>query len=261
MINKIKSKLFSNIVVHQRFLPFKHRFKYSLISFFIYYDELTSLDANISFFSYNKFNIFSFYDKDHGYRDHRSLKQFIKDILSNNSIKYNNLKFSILCFPRIFGYVFNPLSVIFCFEQDELIAILYEVKNTSNEQHTYCFANKNFSIKTIYKHRCKKKFYVSPFIKMNCYYKFSTQIPTDKLSLLIEQFNNNDERILIASQIGEIIYFTSATIFKSFFKNPLMTFRVIFGIHYQAIRIFFKGGQYYSRNKKPTDTVSFEGQL
>jgi len=261
MIHKIKSKLFSNIVVHQRFMPFKHRFKYSLISFFIYYDELTSLDASISFFSYNKFNIFSFYDKDHGYRDHRSLKKFVKDILSNNSIKYNNLKFSILCFPRIFGYVFNPLSVIFCFEQDELIAILYEVKNTSNEQHTYCFANKNFSIKTIYKHRCKKKFYVSPFIKMNCYYKFSTQIPTDKLSLLIEQFNNNDERILIASQIGEIIYFTSATIFKSFFKNPLMTFRVIFGIHYQAIRIFFKGGQYYSRNKKPTDTVSFEGQL
>ena len=103
MRNKFKSKLFSNIVVHQRFLPFKHRFKYSLMSFFIYYDELTSLDASISFFSYNKFNIFSFYDQDHGYRDHRSLKKFVTDILSNNSIKYNKLKFSVLCFQEYLG--------------------------------------------------------------------------------------------------------------------------------------------------------------
>ena len=261
MANKFRSKLFSNIVIHQRLMPFKYRFKYSLISFYVYYDELKSLDASISCFSYNKFNIFSFHEKDHGYRDHRSLKQFVKDILSKNSIKYNQLKFSILCFPRILGYVFNPLSVIFCFEQDALIAILYEVKNTSNEQHTYCFANKNFSIKKIYQHRCKKKFYVSPFIEMNSYYKFSTQTPSEDLSLLIEQFNTKDEKVLFASQIGKRTYFTSATILKSFFKNPLMTFRVIFGIHYQAIRIFFKGGRYYPRNKKPIDTISFEGQL
>ena len=261
MTKKFRSKLFSNIVMHQRLLPFKYRFKYSLISFNLYYDELKSLDTSISFFSYNKFNIFSFYDRDHGYRDHRSLNQFVKKILSKNAIKYNNLKFSILCFPRILGYVFNPISVIFCFEQEALIAILYEVKNTSNEQHTYCFANKNFSIKKTFKHRCKKIFYVSPFIGMNYYYKFSTQTPSDKLSLLIEQFNTKDEKVFFASQIGKKTYFTSATIMKSFFKNPLMTFRVIFGIHYQALKIFFKGGKYYSRIKKPIDTSSFEGQL
>ena len=96
---------------------------------------------------------------------------------------------------------------------------------------------------------------------MNCYYIFSTKIPSKKLSLLIEEFNTKDEKVLIASQIGKIENFTSATIMKSFFKYPLMTFRVIFGIHYQAIRIFFKGGKYYSRNKKPIDSISYEGQL
>ena len=70
-----------------------------------------------------------------------------------------------------------------------------------------------------------------------------------------------NEKVLFASQIGKKTYFTSATILKSFFKNPLMTFRVFFGIHYQALRIFFKGGRYYSRRKKPIDTISFEGQL
>ena len=123
------------------------------------------------------------------------------------------------------------------------------------------FEDKTSLEKSKYVHNCKKIFYVSPFIEMNAYYKFSTLIPSNKLSLLIEQFNHDNKKILIASQSGNKISFTSATILKSFFKNPLMTFRVIFGIHYQALRIFFKGGKYYSRRKKPIDTISFEGQL
>ena len=262
MITKnYKSVLFSNVVMHQRLIPLKHRFQYSLISLYLNYDELKSLEKKISFFSYNKFNIFSFYEKDHGYRDNSSLKKFVTDILTKNAIKFKKIKFSILCFPRIFGYVFNPLSVIFCFDSDILIAILYEVKNTSNEQHTYCFTSKEKKIKSIYKHQCKKMFYVSPFIEMKCYYKFSTRIPSNKLSFLIEQFNFKNEKILVAAQNGKKIEFTSLTIIKSLFKNPLMTFKVILGIHYQALQIFFKGGKYYSRIKKPIDSISFEGQL
>ena len=260
-MKKNNSSIFSNIVAHQRLKPFRHKFQYSLASLYINYNDLESLDKQINFFSYNKFNIFSFYESDHGYRDKRSLRKFVEDILFNNFIKYKKLELKILCFPRILGYVFNPLSVFFCFDNDNLIAILYEVKNTSNEQHTYCFASKDSKIKPIYKHHCKKIFYVSPFIEMNCYYKFSIKIPTNKLSFLIEQFNNKDEKILIASQYGKELTFTSATILKSFFQHPLMTFKVILGIHYQAMKIYFKGGKYYSRNKKPIDTISFEGQL
>ena len=260
-MNNIKSNLFSNIVTHQRFFPFKYKFNYSLTSLYIYYDEIKFLDKNINFFSYNKFNVFSFYEKDHGYRDNRSLNEFVKDILNINSIKYKQLSFSILCFPRIFGYVFNPLSVIYCFDGKKLIAVLYEVKNTHNEQHTYCFANNDLQNKPIYQHQCKKIFYVSPFIKMNYFYKFSIKQPSEKLSLIIEQFDNKNQKVLLASQIGKKIDFLPATIIKSFIQNPLMTFRVIFGIHYQAFRILLKGGKYYSRNKKPIDSISFEGDL
>jgi len=257
----IASNLFSNIVTHQRFLPFKYKFNYSLTSLYIYYHELELLDKKINFFSYNKFNIFSFYEKDHGYRDHRSLNEFVTDILISNSIKYDQLTFSILCFPRIFGYVFNPLSVIYCFNNKKLIAVLYEVKNTHNEQHTYCFANKDYKQKLDFQHQCKKIFYVSPFIKMNYYYKFSIKLPSEKLSLLIEQFDDKNQKILLASQIGKKIDLSSKAIIKSFIKNPLMTFRVFFGIHYQAMRIILRGGRPYSRKKKPIDSISFEGNL
>ena len=160
----IRSSLFNNIVSHQRLIPLKNLFKYSVTSMYIDFREIEYLNKKIKFFSYNKFNIFSFYDVDHGYRDKRSLKEFVEDTLSKNSIKYNDISFSILCFPRIFGYVFNPISIIFCYDSNNLIAILYEVKNTSNEQHTYCFASHNFPLKSVYKHNCKKIFYVSPFI-------------------------------------------------------------------------------------------------
>ena len=77
----ISSSIFLNLVTHQRFIPFKHYFKYSLTSLYVDYDELKFLDKKVKLFSLNKFNIFSFYEKDHGYRDHRSLKIFVKDIL------------------------------------------------------------------------------------------------------------------------------------------------------------------------------------
>tara|TARA_Y100000590_G_C15746547_1_gene1022260 strand:+ start:6766 stop:7548 length:783 start_codon:yes stop_codon:yes gene_type:complete len=260
-MKNISSSLFSNIVIHHRFLPFEHKFKYNLTSCYIDYDELNLLDKKISFFSINKFNFFSFYEKDHGYRDNRNLKEFVIDILSKNSIKYSKLKFKILCFPRILGYVFNPISIFFCFDNENLIAILYEVKNTSNEQHTYCFVGPNFKAEKTYKHKCKKIFYVSPFIKMNCIYKFFTSIPSKELSIFIEQYNNKGKKIFFASQKGKKINLSSATILISFIKHPMMTLKVILGIHYEALKIFLKGGKYYSRDKKPNDTISFEGKL
>ena len=78
---------------------------------------------------------------------------------------------------------------------------------------------------------------------MHCYYKFSIKQPSEKLSLLIEQFDNKDQKVLLASQVGKKRYFSPATIMRSFIQNPLMTFRVIFGIHYQAFRIFLKVGK------------------
>ena len=261
MNKKINSNLFYCHVVHKRFIPFQNNFKYSVLSLYLDYDELKLIDKKVSIFSYNKFNLFSFYDCDHGYRNAKSLKEYVVDILKENNIKFNELKIKILCFPRILGYVFNPLSIIFCFNKNNLISILYEVKNTSNEQHTYCFGgNENFE-KSFFKHKCCKLFYVSPFINMQCLYQFCTSIPSEKIKIIIEQFNTENKKILLASQIGKKICFTSKNLISYLFKNPLIPIKVIFTIHYQALKILFKGGKYLSRVKKDKDSISFEGRL
>ena len=125
------SKIYSGQVIHTRFKPKKHHFKYKVFSLLIDLDEINEIDNNLNFFSYNKFNLISFFDKDHGNRDGSNVKQWLKKNLVKKNIKFNNFRVEILCYPRILGYVFNPLSILYIYnENNELISIFYEVKNT-----------------------------------------------------------------------------------------------------------------------------------
>ena len=107
----------------------------------------------------------------------------------------------MLCYPRIFGYVFNPLSIFYCYENKNLKAILYEVKNTFNEQHTYIFKVKS---KDVISQTCKKKFYVSPFMDMDTYYKFDLLNPDEQLSINIKQ-TDKEGIILTAVQKKKLL--------------------------------------------------------
>ena len=135
----MNSCIYNGEVNHTRFKPVKHFLNYKTFSLFIDLDEIEQLDKSISIFSHNKFNIFSFYNKDHGDRDGKCLKKWVISNLQKYKIEGNISKIKILCYPRIFGYVFNPLSIFYCYENDKLKSIFYEVKNTFNEQHTYIF--------------------------------------------------------------------------------------------------------------------------
>ena len=156
------SKIYIGKVIHRRFKPKNHHFKYRVFSLLIDLDDLEEINNKMTIFSYNKFNIISFFDKDHGARDGTSLKNWVKQNLANIGIDESEVKIKLLCYPRIFGYVFNPISVFFIYNKDnKIISIFYEVKNTFGEQHTYIFKTQDTEI---IKNSCIKKFHVSPFI-------------------------------------------------------------------------------------------------
>ena len=81
--NKFLSCLYDCAIIHKRMIPFEHKFKYNVYSLFIDYNELSKLSKNINFFSYNKFNLISFYDIDHGFRNGNSLKNYVNLNLKN----------------------------------------------------------------------------------------------------------------------------------------------------------------------------------
>ena len=250
------SSIYNGTVIHKRFQPKNHFFKYSVFSLLIDLSEIEILNKRIKFFSFNSFNIISFYEKDHGQRDGSSLVEWVKKNLDQNNINYKDIRIKLLCYPRILGYVFNPLSVFFVYDSNEkLIAILYEVKNTFGEQHTYIFKIKNDA--NFFQHNCSKKFHVSPFIEMNCNYFFKILKPGEKMSVIIDQYQL-DEKILYASQDGKRVDFTSKELLKSYLKHPLMTFKIISAIHYEAFKLWTKGIKFIKKKLKIKNNITFE---
>ena len=249
------SSIYNGTVIHKRFKPKIHFFKYKVFSLLIDLSELNILDKKINFFSYNKFNLISFFDKDHGERNGSSLVEWVKKNLKENKINTENIKIKLLCYPRILGYVFNPLSVFYIYNNDEkLISVLYEVKNTFGEQHTYIFKVEN---KNLIQHSCEKKFHVSPFIEMDCNYFFRILKPAEKISVIIDQYQSN-EKILYASQDGKRTEFTSSELIKSYLKHPLMTFKIISAIHFEAFKLWAKGIKFIKKKFKIKNNITFE---
>ena len=251
-----ESCIYSGQVIHKRFKPKEHFFKYKVFSLFIDLAEINAISKNIPFFSYNKFNLISFFDKDHGDRDGSNLKDWVIKQLEQQSINVENIKIKILCYPRILGYVFNPLSIFFVYDKNEnLISILYEVKNTFGEQHTYIF--KVESDNKLIQNNCSKKFHVSPFIEMDCNYFFRILKPGDRISVIIDQYQAS-EKILYASQHGKRVDFNSKELFKSYLKHPLMTFKIISAIHFEAFKLWTKGIRFIQKKLKIKNNISIE---
>ena len=249
----MSSCIYNGVVTHTRFKPVKHFLKYKTFSFYIDLDEIKKLDNDNPIFSYNRFNIFSFYNKDHGARDGQSLKNWVINNLKRFNIHQNVNKVKLLCYPRIFGYVFNPLSVFYCYEDNSLKAIFYEVKNTFNEQHTYIFKVKDNKIDQ----KCKKRFYVSPFMDMDTYYNFKLLNPNKKLSVSIIQ-TDKDDVVLTAVQTGTRKEFTFKQLIINFFRYPLMSIKIISAIHFEALLLWKKGAIYRKRDKKIKNNLSYE---
>jgi len=257
-MNNFTSCIYSGLVTHKRFKPKKHFFSYKTFSLLIDLNEIEIIEKKIKFFSYNKFNVLSFYDIDHGPRNGKSLNKWVKKVLKKSKINIKSGPIKLLCYPRFFGYVFNPLSIFYCYDKKlNLRAILYEVKNTFGEQHTYVFKKKNFSNLII--NSCSKKFYVSPFIKMKTFYNFRLTKPKNFINILIKQTDESGI-LLVAKQVGKKIKLNSKNLFYQFLKHPLMSFKVILAIHFEAFRLWTKGVKLVEKNIANKNNISIENK-
>ena len=249
------SYIYTGTVIHKRFKPKVHSFNYSVFSLLIDLSELDLMNSDLKIFSYNKFNIVSFYSKDHGPRDGSLLRKWVIEKLQKNDIEVEDIQIKLLCYPRIFGYVFNPLSVFYIYNKNsELISILYEVKNTFGEQHTYIFKTKN---ENLIQHVCKKKFFVSPFIKMDCIYFFRLLKPGNRVSVIID-LQDQEGKILYASQDGEKSELNNKNLIQSYLKHPLMSFKIILAIHFEAFKLWTKGIKFIKKKIKIKNNITIE---
>lgn len=234
-----RSCLYAGQVMHHRMKPSRHRFIYRVTSMLLDLDELNQLHDRLRLFSRNRFNLFSFHDRDHGDGSERALSDQVRTILHQHGLDLGKGRIELLCYPRLLGYVFNPLSVFYCYdEQDRLRAILYEVSNTFNQKHNYLIPVDQEPGPTI-RQSCDKAFYVSPFISMATQYHFRMQPPHDRIAVCIRQTDEAGP-VLHATFTGQRKPLSDGSLLSTFLKYPLMTLKVIAGIHWEAFRIWRK---------------------
>jgi uncharacterized protein len=248
--------------MHRRLDRIAHSFTYRVFSLLIDLDDLPALDRGRRLFSHNRWNVVSVWDRDHGPKDGTALRQWIDNQLLRFGLDPSGGSVRLLCFPRLFGYVFNPLSLWFCHNRSgRLHAILYEVRNTFGEWHGYLFPVEAEAMPGgLIRQECEKLFYVSPFIDMKARYEFRLHEPGERFDLVIRESVGN-ERVLVATHVATRIQLTDMNLLRAVIRLPLMTIRVIVGIHWQGFRLWRKGAAFRHRPKPPDELVTLVGSL
>lgn len=249
----LTSSLYLGRVMHCRFAPERHQFKYSVASLLLDLDELARVDAEMRLLSVDRFNLFSFHQRDHGPRDGTPLKPWVEEVFAAQSCAIDGGRVLIFCFPRTLGYGFDPLTVFWGYRADGTLAgVLYEVKNTFGDQHCYFVAAPP-------DHRpgeplvqaATKIFHVSPFFDLSGGYRFRTDEPGETLRLLIRLVGEDGADKMIATHAAERHRLNDAALARTLFTHPFNAFKVIGGIHWEALRLWMKKATFHSRPEPP----------
>ena len=244
---RLPDALYVGEVMHHRIAPVRHRFVYRVFSLLVDLDRLEALGRKLRLLSYNRPNLVSFYDRDHGARDGTPLRSWVETELARAGLDLACEQILLLCFPRLWGYVFNPISVYFCYAAGgRLGAILCEVKNTFGDQHAYVLPVERGTSPGQIRHDAAKQLYVSPFIEMAARYRFRITPPGEDLSLMISQRGDEGTR-LVALLRAARRPLTDRALARAALLDPVMSLKVIAGIHLEALRLWRKGARLQPR--------------
>lgn len=254
MSGAFRSAIYTGRVTHHRLAPRAHKLSYNVFCFLVDLDELAALSRSSRLFSWNRRNIVSFYEKDHGGCAKAGLKDYILKLNDEAGTCDRIERVALLCYPRLWGYSFNPLSVYYCFgRDDQIVSIVYEVRNTFGDRHSYVLPNGDGA--PVLRHSCPKKMHVSPFMPMNCEYRFRIRKPEATLALAIAQ-ESPDGAKMHAGFKGTRRPLSDREILGCLLRNPLMTFKVIAGIHWEAFKLWRKGLPFHKRPEAPNKAFS-----
>ena len=250
---ELRSGLYAGSVMHHRLRPSQHRLRYSIFYLLLDLDEIDVLENRLRLFSHNRFNLFSFHDRDHGEGTQSPRDRIIRH-LDEAGIETGG-PIRLLTMPRILGYAFNPLSLYFCHRRDgSLSAIFYEVNNTFGQRHNYLIPVAPGTTGPV-RQESQKSFYVSPFMTTDMIYSFSIMPPGQDLSVSVT--GRDDEGPLIIAKLTAVRQdLSDASLARAFFVYPLMTFKVIAGIYWEAMLIWLKGIRLYPRPSPPDRPVT-----
>lgn len=253
--------LYRGLVMHQRMRPKSHRFSYRVYSVLMDLDRQDEIGRLSPALSHNRWNLFSVHDKDHGPADGSALRPWADAMLAKGGLETRAAKIMLLCYPRILGAVFNPLSVYYAYDDsDQLVGVIYEVRNTFGERHAYVAKVERGQHSPAGLRQTRAKlFYVSPLMDMDMRYHFNLKPPGDAITIRILEHDSKGP-ILSATFHGEAVPVSTRTLFGEALRVPFLTAKVVGAIHYEALRLWLKGIRLRDRPSAPPRFSVVDGQ-
>lgn len=243
-------------VSHTRTGEVRHRLRHSVFYLFLDLGRLDETAAASRVFSCNRFNLLSFYDRDHGARDARPVKKWVEEQLKRAGLFDPGGRVFLLTLPRILGYVFNPLSIYYCFDsEDRLTAVLHEVRNTFGELHGYLLPAE-LGADGVVRQETDKRFHVSPFIGMAARYHFRLSVPGETVDVRISQTIEGGG--LKARLWGRRHPFNDRELLAALASMPLMTFKVMAAILWHGAHLWLKKASFHRKPEAPAEPVTFD---
>jgi DUF1365 family protein len=247
--------LYDGHVMHSRLRPVTHRFRYRVFSLLIDLDRLEAADRLSAVFGVNRANLVSFHESDHGRRDRTSLARQARDLASQAGVEGEIAHVALMCYPRILGYAFNPLSVYYLYDRSgALCCMLYEVHNTFSQRHIYVAPVRAGEFDQIGLRQTRDKLlYVSPFIDMAMRYEFYLKPPTDRLFLRIGE-RDKDGLLMVATFAAAKRALSTRQLLACCLAVPALGLKIIAAIHFEALRLWLKGLRLVTRPAPPAAT-------
>jgi DUF1365 family protein len=245
------SALYVGDVMHQRFYPLAYRFNYSVFSVLLDLEDIEAGFPNNRLLSHNRFNLLSFYDRDHGAHSSQALRPWLEQALFQAGVNVPLGRARINAYPRILGYQFNPMTTWYCEDQaGDMIAIVCTVSNTFGQWHHYILHNQGEALAWPFEAQADKVFHVSPFIDMPMRYHFRFLPPDERLVVHILE-TEGDKRLLVATHVAHQQPLTDGNLLKQCLRIPFLTLKVITLIHWQALKIWLKGARLFPAPPHP----------
>jgi len=247
--------LYVGDVVHARLRPRAHKLRYRVFSLLLDLDRLGEVAGACRLFSHNRFNLFAFHDRDHGPGDGTPAAIHARELFTRAGLDAASLRVLLLAYPRVLGYVFNPLSVYFALAADgRLQALAYEVNNTHAERRSYV-VHAGEAVNGVYAHGCAKELYVSPFTPADGRYGFRVRPPGPHVMVAV-QLRDRDGALLRTHFRGDARPLGDRALAGLALRLPFLTLKVIAAIHWEALRLWLKRVPVVQRHASPRYNVT-----
>ena len=204
-------------------------------------------------FSRNHRNLTALHDRDHGGAPGQGRGvAWLRQVLTDQALPQGRI--TLLAQPRVLGHVFNPVAFWLVHDAaDALRVVVAEVTNTYGDRHSYlCHRADHGPIRPDDHLKAAKILHVSPFQPVAGGYVFRFDIRPDRIGIWIDFTAGNGG--LIATLTGPLTPFTNRAALALCLR--LGSLRVLTLIHWQALKLWWKGAGFRDRPTPPLQNVS-----